>query len=280
MPHAEFTVLMAVYGGDDPDCFSKALNSVFSNSLLPNAVVLVVDGPVPLSIQSVIEQHRDNAGMIIVELPKNKGLAKALNAGLAQVRTEWVVRADADDINHVNRFVSLNHAMDNSVDLLGSSIREVEYSGKVICERQVPLRHDEIVKFMRRRNPFNHMSVAFRTDMARRCGGYPVLHLREDYALWIKMYILGARMRNLPENLVDATTGREMYERRGGWRYALGEWSLQRLLVESQLKRPVQAAIDLHLRALVFMGPRAMRRLIYEKLLRNRHVIMEQRDGT
>jgi glycosyltransferase involved in cell wall biosynthesis len=270
MTHVDFTVLMAVYGGDDAYCFSKALNSVFSNSRLPNAVVLVVDGPVPLSIQQVIAQHRHCPGMLIVQQPSNRGLAEALNAGLAHIRTEWVVRADADDFNHPNRFETLCTAMDDSVDLLGSSIREVERDGQVICERRLPLHHNDLAKFMRRRNPFNHMSVAFRTELARQCGGYPVLHLREDYALWIRMYARGARMRNLPQNLVDATTGREMYERRGGWRYAKGEWTLQALLVTERVKSPVQAAIDLLLRSVIFLAPRSLRRVIYENLLRHR----------
>jgi hypothetical protein len=41
-----FTVLMAVYGKDDPKLFTKALASVFDNDLKPDHMVLVVDGPV------------------------------------------------------------------------------------------------------------------------------------------------------------------------------------------------------------------------------------------
>jgi len=272
MNDIEFTVLMAVYGGDDPDLFHKALRSVFANSRVPNAVVLVVDGPVPETIHRVIDTYRSHPCMLVVPLPSNGGLAKALNVGLTHVRTEWLVRADADDFNHSHRFEILCNAMDDGIDLIGSSISEVEHNGEVICERRLPLNHDEIIKFMRRRNPFNHMTVAFRVELARRCGGYPLLHLREDYALWIRMCARGARMRNLPQILVDATTGREMYERRGGWHYAKGEWALQRLLVNEGIKSPALAVIDLILRSSIFLAPRSLRRIFYEKLLRHRKV--------
>jgi len=266
----DFTVLMAVYGGDDANFFSKALNSVFANSRLPSAVVLVVDGPVPPSIQCVIEQHHQRPGMFVVHLTQNLGLAAALNAGLAYVTTEWVVRADSDDFNHTNRFEILCAAMSDNVDILGSSIREVERNGELICERRMPLQHEDITKFMRRRNPFNHMSVAYRLNLVRHCGGYPLVHLREDYALWIRMSSLGARMLNLPHTLVDATTGRDMYERRGGLRYAIGEWGLQSLLVQEGVKSPFLAAVDFILRSSIFLAPRRLRRAVYENFLRHR----------
>lgn len=272
MKKIQFTVLMAVYGGDDPSLFHKALNSVFANSRKPDSVILVVDGPVPEGINRVIDTYRRESSMVVVPLPCNVGLANALNVGLSQVRTEWVVRADADDFNHADRFEILCNTLNDDVDLIGSSISEVENNGDVICERRLPLKHEEIIEFMRRRNPFNHMTVAFRVDLARKCGGYPLLHLREDYALWIRMCSQGARMRNLSKILVDATTGRGMYERRGGWHYARGEWALQRLLVNEGIKSTPLAMIDLILRSSIFLAPRGLRRIIYEKLLRNRRI--------
>jgi hypothetical protein len=269
MSNSDFTVLMSVYSGDDARLFSRALDSIYCNSRLPNAVVLVIDGPVPPSIQDVVDKFRDHEGMFILALPANLGLAGALNAGLVHVNTTWVVRADADDFNYASRFEVLCAAMSMDVDLLGSGIREVERDGQAICERRLPLNHAEIVKFMERRNPFNHMSVAFRTELARECGGYPRLHLREDYGLWIRMHSRGARMKNLQIVLVDATTGLQMYERRGGWRYAKGEWALQALLVNEGIKSPLRAVCDLILRTSVFLAPRSLRRVVYERLLRD-----------
>lgn len=267
---ADFTVLMAVYARDEPSAFERALKSVFNNGLLPKSVILVVDGPVSSQIRSIIDSYKAEPIFSVVELPENRGLSAALNVGLGYVGTEWVVRADADDINRQNRFELLCAAMDENVDLLGSYIREVEPNGRVIGERRVPISHDEIIRFMQRRNPFNHMSVAFRTQLARECGGYPRLHLREDYALWVRMSARGARMRNLAQVLVDATAGLQMYERRGGWKYTKGEWGLQTLLVNEAGKPRLQAASDLFLRSFVFLAHKKVRGIIYKNLLRSR----------
>src|SRR5438105_6165619 len=94
-----FTVLMAVYARDDPHLFGRALDSIYNNTLQPDAFVLVVDGPVPEAINQYMCRYQVARGMHILRLPTNVGLAEALNRGLTLVRTTWVVRADADDLN-------------------------------------------------------------------------------------------------------------------------------------------------------------------------------------
>ena len=42
-----FSVLMSVYYYDDPLFFEQALYSVFNQTVLPDELVLVVDGPIP-----------------------------------------------------------------------------------------------------------------------------------------------------------------------------------------------------------------------------------------
>jgi hypothetical protein len=131
--------------------------------------------------------------------------------------------------------------------------------------------HQEIVVYARYRNPFNHMTVAYRSRLARICGGYPQIHLKEDYALWASMIGAGAKTQNLPDPLVHATAGVDMYRRRGGLRYALAEINLQRHLVRCGLKGTTSAALHGLLRASVFLMPAVLRGWIYEKYLRVSH---------
>ena len=267
-----FTVLMAVYQRDDLALFERAVHSVYANTLLPDAFVLVVDGLVPEALDVVILGLQDTYGINVLRLPVNVGLARALNAGLKQIRTEWVVRADADDYNLPNRFVlqaiALNQSKD-SIDLVGGSIQEVDSSGRQLAVRRTVEQHGEILRYAAYRNPFNHMTVAYKTDLVLRCGGYPDIPLKEDYALWAKMISVGAQTLNLPDILVLATTGREMYRRRGGFRYALSEVSLQLHLVRTRLKSPYSALTQGLGRAFVFLLPSAVRGWIYEKILRS-----------
>lgn len=268
-----FTVLMAVYQRDDIALFERAVHSVYANTLLPDAFVLVVDGPVPHALQNAIQNLQERYALEVLQLPGNVGLANALNAGLKNVRTRWVARADADDYNVPERFALQAAAASrhgDSVDLVGGAIQEVEPGGRQLAVRRTVEKHAEILRYAAYRNPFNHMSVAYRTELALRCGGYPDIHLKEDYALWAQMLGSGARALNLPDILVLASAGKDMYRRRGGRRYALAEIALQRHLVRVGLKSPPMALIQGLGRAGVFLLPAEVRGWIYEKALRAR----------
>lgn len=268
-----FTVLMAVYERNDPALFERAVASVYENTVPPDDFVLVVDGPTPPPLDAAIERWTAQRGIRTVRLPCNLGLAKALNHGLSLIRTAWVVRADADDVNVPYRFERQAEAiqrMASQVDLVGGAIVEVDRSGAPIGIREVPLSHAEIVDRIRTRNPFNHMTVAYRTSTAVKAGGYPDIHLKEDYALWAAMIADGARCANVSEILVRATAGRDLYRRRGGLRYARSEWVLQLHLFRHGLQSLLSVALLGFLRSSVAVLPARVRGWIYERLLRTR----------
>lgn len=52
-----FSVAMCVYGGDKPEWFDTALNSIVQQTLRPAEIVLVVDGPVPSGLSEVIRKY-------------------------------------------------------------------------------------------------------------------------------------------------------------------------------------------------------------------------------
>lgn len=55
-----FSVLMAVYKKEQPLFFKEALRSVFEQSLIPNEVVLVKDGPLTEELEQVIADFSSN----------------------------------------------------------------------------------------------------------------------------------------------------------------------------------------------------------------------------
>lgn len=269
-----FAVLMAVYLRDDPRLFEIAVDSVFMNSLQPDQFVLVADGALSDDLERMIDvlQHRHSNRIEILRLPTNMGLARALNAGLRYIALPWVVRADADDLNLPLRFATLAATLVARpfLRLMSSAILEVAADGQVVAVRAVPVGEDDIRQFAKRRNPFNHMAVAYHRETVLACGGYPDVYLKEDYALWCHMLATGIQVANSPEILVHATAGRDMYKRRGGWRYAKAEWALQRIMVANGMKGTLRASFDGLARASVFLAPAGLRGAIYEKLLRRR----------
>lgn len=229
-----FSVLLPVYRGDDAAFFARALQSVtVDQTLLPNEVVIVVDGPVPDSISRVLDAA--GAGALtggvpvrIVALPRNVGLARALDAGLAACTHAVVARADADDVSLPHRFAVQIPAMAGN-DLLSGAIIEFESDeSERGLERGWPADRDEIAQMARLADPFNHPAVVYRRDAVAAVGGYEHLERMEDYWLFVRMLAAGARATNVPEAVVLYRVGAGAYDRRGGWHLLRSEVALQR----------------------------------------------------
>jgi cellulose synthase/poly-beta-1,6-N-acetylglucosamine synthase-like glycosyltransferase len=265
---SKFSVLMPVYWKENPVRFTNALTSVFTNSILPNEVLLVCDGPLTYDLEKVIELYIERSEFRVLRLNENQGIVKALNFALKNVKYDIVVRCDSDDINHINRFEKLINKIQDGFDVVGSQIEEIDDEGIVVACKRVPTDHFDIVRYARKRNPLNHMSVAFMAADVLELGGYPDVYLKEDYALWAKLMGTGRRFANLEESLVSANAGINMYVRRGGLKAALSEIKLQRILVESRVSSPFGAIFNGFVRFFILFSPASFRSFIYIKFLR------------
>lgn len=268
-----FCVLMVVYIKDDPELFSKALRSIFSNTLQPNEVLLVVNGELLLSHENVllgVHKSINSHKLHVIRLQQNIGLARALNIGLSEAKHPWIVRADPDDYNLMDRFSELACLLsyNPSLGLIGSYVSEMHEEGGQLSVRTVPLKLDEIKDFCRIRNPFNHMTVAYRRSAVLDCGGYPEIYLKEDYGLWAKLLAGGIKAVNLDRALVIAMRGSEVVIRRGGIKYALSEYMLQKLLHQLGYKGVFIAIRDGCLRGVIFLTPLIIRSYFYRRYLR------------
>lgn len=271
MTSFSFSVLMPVYKKDDPVIFHEAVQSVLENSIKPSQFLIVVDGPIGTDLEKVILffKNKKSSNIEVLRLSKNNGLSVALNSGLKRIRNEIVFRADADDIYLPNRFEEQIPYLMNGYDIIGSSIIEMDKDKNFLAIREVPLEHNKIKKFLKKRSPFNHMTVGYKLSCVMESGLYPEdYHLREDYALWAVMISKGAKTINLKKTLVRATTGMEMYKRRGGINYAKGEFKFQKFLVKLKIKNILEALIDGVLRFTAFVLPNFIRAYIYINLLR------------
>ena len=94
----KYSVLMTVYTKDNPEYFSLALGSMVKQTYAPDEIVIVKDGPVTKELQKVIDDYIcAGASIVQVQLPKNRGLGLALNAGIKVIKNELIARMDSDD---------------------------------------------------------------------------------------------------------------------------------------------------------------------------------------
>ena len=108
----KYSVLQTVYKSDNPEYLRLSLESMISQSVKPDELVLVKDGPITNELQAVIDETDKKYPGIIVQhqLDKNVGLGKALNEGIVICKNELIARMDSDDISLAakNKLLCLN----------------------------------------------------------------------------------------------------------------------------------------------------------------------------
>ena len=261
---------MSVYGKDNPAWFRQALQSVLNQSVAPAEVVLAADGPLTEELEAVITEFKDK--LKVVRLEKNMGLGAALNAGLKECSYPLVARMDSDDISLPDRFEKQIKAFEADKDLsvLGGAIREVDSeSQEEISFRRLPQSDAELKIFLKTRCPFNHVTVMFRKQSVLECGGYIPLHLMEDYYTWARMAAKGCRFANLADILVNVRTDKNLYARRGGWKYFNSNKAIaDKMLSLGLISLPVYL-FNLSVRFCVqVLMPNSVRSIFYKKALR------------
>jgi glycosyltransferase involved in cell wall biosynthesis len=272
MKRASFTVLMCTYSKDDPYLLEKSIESVFKNSIKPNHFILTIDGPIPKLNEKIINKISKKYPIELNVLDKNLGLALALNNAINLVKTEWIARADSDDINLYDRFNKQLALTNKNFDVIGSNILEIDKHGKLPkLTKNIPITNKEIRKYLKLRNPINHMTVFFKTKLIKSVGGYPNIYLREDYGLWIKLSKKGAIFHNIDEVLVHVNGGKNLYKRRRGFKNAIAESKLQFLLYQCKIKPLFLALFHLILRTTFLLLPSKIVERIYIEKLRNKN---------
>jgi len=223
------SLLMTTYRGEQAERLRRSLEMTFQQSHPPGQVILVLDGPVGADQEQVIQEYsadRRIAEMRVVRLDTNQGLASALNAGLEHCTGEWIMRMDSDDESLINRTeIQLAFLRDHpDVDLLGTWATEYYEDSPVTRVKSSPVTHDAIAQALKWRNLICHPSVMMRATALRAIGGYRTsFPFLEDWDLFVRFVLSGARLAAIPKALVRVRCSEAQTARRGGWRYVLSE---------------------------------------------------------
>lgn len=234
-----FTVLMSVYKNDNPSHLKQAIESILIQSVVPEEFIIIRDGVVPKETQEVLDFFVKEVSTIkYIPLEINHGLGHCLQIGVALAKNNLIARMDADDIALKNRFELqlLEFQKQPMLSVCGTQINEFhldEKSPKV--SRVVPVSNDKIIHFLKKRNPFNHMTVMFRKEHVLKSGNYIDFHYLEDYFLWCRMSLNKYHFYNIDKVLVLARTGPQMYERRGGLKYFKSLKKLEQFKLQNKI---------------------------------------------
>ena len=220
---SNYSVLMTAYKKDDPGFAKLAIDSMLNQTKPTNDFVLVCDGPLTPELDDLIEEYAKGYPEVfrVIRLEENVGLGKALKTGLLECKNELVARMDDDDISVPYRCEKQAELLDNrpEVSIVGSYMDEFEEDyTHPLRTKAVPCEIEDIKKYSRRRNPFNHSTVMFRKSAILAAGNYSEMRTNQDVELWTRFINAGYVGCNIPESLVLFRFDRNTYQRRKDWK--------------------------------------------------------------
>jgi len=199
---AEVAVLMAAYNADAT--LRAAVDSILASTVPCD--LYVVDDCSRVPVETTIGTH---ANVTIIRLPRNRGLASALNIGLAHIlplNYKYIARMDADDVSYPHRFASQIAFLDKHPQyaMVGSGARFIDdKTGAPVMFYMPPLAPATIRQALFFNNCFVHPTWLFRADAFASAGPYSLDYpAAEDYEFLRRITPLLA-IANVPEVLVD-----------------------------------------------------------------------------
>lgn len=274
----KFSVSMCVYGGDDPVFFDDAVGSIVDQTVKPSEIVLTVDGPIPEKIQQVIRKYQEQLDTTtivfkVVYLEKNMGHGEARRICFENCSHELIALMDADDLSVPERFEKQLTYFENDPELsiVGGNIQEfVGVPENCVGKRIVPEKDADIKTYMKKRCPMNQVTVMFRKKDVAEVGGYVDWYCDEDYYLWVRMALGEKKFANVVDNLVNVRVGKEMYQRRGGWKYFKSEAKLQSFMLKKGVIRVPRYLVNVSERLILqVLMPNKVRGFLFQKLARS-----------
>lgn len=270
-PH--FSATISCYKNDNPNDFETAFLSIYNQTIRPDEIIITVDGPIPSELDHIVTRFEKDCKAIVIRSEKNNGLGIAHAIAVSNAKYDWLAIMDADDISVPDRFekqlsIVVEHP---EISVVGGQIDEfIGNPENIVGIRDVPLNDDEIKKYLKKRCPFNHVTILLNTNFVKKAGNYQDWHYNEDYFLYCRMLECGAEFRNIPDVLVHVRVGKEMYRRRGGWKYFKSEAKLQKWMLNHKIIAYPRYVINVTIRLCIqVLMPNWLRGFVFQKLFRH-----------
>ncbi len=261
---------MSLYKKEHPEYLRLSLDSMINQTVKPDEIVLVEDGPLTDELYEVTKEYKSYLHIVVNKV--NLGLGLALNIGLQECRNELVARMDTDDISKPDRCEKQLKRFEERPDLsiVGSHIDEfVGTPDNIISQRVVPITSEDIYKYAKRRSAFNHPTVMYRKSAVIAEGGYSNLKRNQDVDLFGRMLFKGYKAENIDESLLWFRSSDELAERRKSWEntksYIATIQSFWKMGYSSFLDFVIVATAQIGM----FIMPVIFQNWIYKQFLRN-----------
>ncbi len=197
------SVVMPVYNAEGT--VLKALDSLRRQTLPDLEIIVVNDGSTDGTLDVL---HRQTDIQLLDH--SHRGIAPALNDGLAAASGDYIARMDADDLCHPSRLELQASFLDiySDIGLVGCRVvfggdrtnragyaAYVDWINELVSSGEIALN-----RFVE--SPFAHPSVMYRRELSEQFGAYRDGPFPEDYELWLRWMANGVKMGKLEEELL------------------------------------------------------------------------------
>ena len=204
---------------NDLHYMKEAVVSILNQSFQDFEILFVDDGNTIECLKYMQELAESDQRVIVLQGPR-RGIAAAINYGIAKARAPLIARMDADDIAVTDRFdIQVSYMLEHpEVDILGSNLDFIDAEGRRIPDKRWPLYEniEEIRKNAYTSSPMFHPTVMYRKASIMQIGGYdPAFRMAEDYELWLRALKKGLILHNLKNVLLHYRYCQTEEEKRG-----------------------------------------------------------------
>lgn len=264
----EFSVLISIYCKENPVWLHEAFDSLFSQTVTPNEIVLVKDGPLTPELDAVINEFAERYPFFnIVQNETNLGLGLALQKGVLACSNEIIARMDTDDIIPKDRFEKQLAKIEEGYDVVSCwSQLFIGEQDNVVAVKTRPEKHEDIVKLAHRRSPVCHAACMLRKSAVLKAGNYMNCPLYEDYHLWIRMIMSGAKFYNIQEVLYFVRTTEDQAKRRSGYKYLKTEMAFFKEFYKKGFFSTGEYLKNVMIRTVVRLAPSPIRFVLFTKI--------------
>lgn len=269
----KFSAVISVFSGDLTCHFKLAINSLLCQTIPPDEIIIVADGPLESELKQSLTNFSENASIKIIELESNVGPGIAKHHAVLASKNPLIAVMDSDDISVSDRFEKqLIEFASGNIDVVGGFIEEFEKEpGDLRIIRPVPLDMDSILNFVKRRNPINHVTLMFKKEVYKLAGGYTGKRHAEDWDLIIKMLSGGAIIKNLPSVLVNVRAGKPMLGKRKRIKNLIDRFDTFHLMYKLGVINLYQLITNLLVSVILLVFPKNLLWVIYRFLLRKKY---------
>ncbi len=197
------SVLLPVWNGEA--FLEQAMESILRQTLSSFELIVIDDGSTDRTA-AIAEGCASGDHRVRVLRCRHGGLSAALNAGIAEARSEYVARMDADDISLPDRLQKQVAYLDAHPGCVaaGTWIEVVDEAALHLGLKTFVERHEEISAALYSGiSPIAHPTIVVRRDILRAAGGYDARRYpSEDLDLWFRLAERG-ELANLGEALLQ-----------------------------------------------------------------------------